>query len=258
MIGVNMNMNLEDYIIAYINKIKLAFSISENITNFYDIIFYRMGIKKKIKIKTKSGRVYVIDNEKDYKNFWGVFGFETIGLNNIDLSKEIINLNWKNKKISFYKSKHNDSVWGAFKDQFLDEQYKYLNVKDKTVVDIGANIGDSAMYFALCGAIKVYAFEPFPYIYNLSKKNIKINNLTEKILLINKAVGVPSKLKINEDYISAGGSTLKDFKKGKEIEVISLKNIIDKYNIPKHSSLKIDCEGSEYDIIKTYFFVFPI
>ena len=73
MIGVSMNMNLEDYIIAYWNKIKFVFSISKYITNFYDIIFYRMGIKKKIKIKTKKGKEYIINNDNDYKNLFFCF-----------------------------------------------------------------------------------------------------------------------------------------------------------------------------------------
>jgi hypothetical protein len=32
---------------------------------------------------------------------------------------------------------------------FIKEEYKFLNVENETVIDIGANIGDSAIYFIL-------------------------------------------------------------------------------------------------------------
>ena len=41
---------------------------------------------------------------------------------------------------------------GAKIDVFFREEYAFLNVDGKVVVDIGANIGDTAIYFALKGA----------------------------------------------------------------------------------------------------------
>ena len=38
-------------------------------------------------------------------------------------------------------------------------------------------------------------------------------------------------------------------KKGLETKIYSLKQIIEKFNIPKHSVLKVDCEGCEYDLL---------
>lgn len=243
-----MNMNIEDYFIGYLNLIKSFIRINKNIKNPYDLILFRSGFKKKIVIKTKNGNKYVIKNISDYKNFWGDLGLNEMGLN-ITQNKDILSLNWKDKKISFYKQKNNDSTWGAFKDQFIEEQYKYLHVKNRVVVDIGANMGDSAIYFALEGAKMVYGFEPYPLIYDLSIKNIKLNNLVKQITLINKGVGSPSYIHVKEDFISAGGSELKDYKEGRKIEIISLKDVLTRYKIPKHSALKIDCEGSEYEIL---------
>lgn len=57
------------------------------------------------------------------------------------------------------------------------------------VVDIGANVGDSSLYFAAKGASHVYAFEPLPLAYAVALENIKLNHLENKITLCNGAVG---------------------------------------------------------------------
>lgn len=54
---------------------------------------------------------------------------------------------------------------------FLSNIYKHLPVEGKTFVDIGANIGDSSIYFASRGAEKVISIEPFPKNYELAKKH---------------------------------------------------------------------------------------
>jgi hypothetical protein len=50
-----------------------------------------------------------------------------------------------------------------------------LNVEDKVVVDVGAFIGDSSIYFALRGASRVIAVEPHPEAY---KVMVRISGLT--------------------------------------------------------------------------------
>ncbi len=64
-------------------------------------------------------------------------------------------------------------------------EYDELNVNGKTVVDIGAYVGDSAIYFALKGARRVIAVEPHPGAYVEMIENIKLNNLEQFIIPIN-------------------------------------------------------------------------
>ena len=45
---------------------------------------------------------------------------------------------------------------------FLDGEYERLPVEGKTVLDLGANIGDTLTYFMLRGASRVVGIEPFP------------------------------------------------------------------------------------------------
>jgi len=46
----------------------------------------------------------------------------------------------------------------------------------------------------------VYAFEPYPYSYNIAKKNIKLNHLEDKITLLNEGCGKSGFVTIQEDY----------------------------------------------------------
>lgn len=140
-----------------------------------------------------------------------------------------------------------------FSNHFFYGEYDYVPYSDeeKTLIDIGANIGDTALYFANKGYI-VYAFEPLPDICDIAEQNINLNqDYKDKIKLINKAVSC-KKGTIIINYDETNSAIAGEFnKKGQEIEVESLtiEDIIETYKI-KPYFLKIDCEGCEVNIIK--------
>jgi len=63
---------------------------------------------------------------------------------------------WEKGNIKF-KHIHSEII-GTFED----EEYGYVDVKNKSVVDVGAFVGDTSIYFAIKGAKKVIAIEPHP------------------------------------------------------------------------------------------------
>jgi hypothetical protein len=73
-------------------------------------------------------------------------------------------------------------------ETFQDECYGLFDVKGEVVVDIGAFIGDSAIYFVGKGAEKIVAFEPNPEIIEFARKNVQLNKLDHKIQVRNEAV----------------------------------------------------------------------
>jgi len=134
---------------------------------------------------------------------------------------------------------------------FFDKVYDFLPVRGKTVIDIGANIGDSCIYFALRGSCNIIGFEPFPKNYELAKKNIEANSLTEKITLqLAGCAGHNGEIIIDPLYKSNVGSCLKEFKRGINVPLLTLRDILNQYNIIRGQAvLKMDCEGCEYDTI---------
>jgi FkbM family methyltransferase len=57
------------------------------------------------------------------------------------------------------------------------------------VIDVGAFVGDTAMYFILKGARRVVAIEPLPANYEELLDNIHLNGIEGRIIPINAMVG---------------------------------------------------------------------
>jgi len=132
---------------------------------------------------------------------------------------------------------------------FFEKQYEKLPVTDHEVIDIGANIGDSSLFFAIHNAKKIYAVEPHPEAIKIAKYNIRENNMENVIELIHAGVSEKSgTIKINESSKSECGYSLKNDLDGICVPLVSVKNLIERCNSNK-IILKMDCEGCEYPAI---------
>lgn len=150
--------------------------------------------------------------------------------------------------ITIYGGITNGDILGIY----VDNIYGQLPVKDKTVVDVGANIADSAIYFSLSGAKKIIGIEPVPKNYELAQKNIKFNNLSNNIsVILAGCYNRRGETNIDPSYSNGAYSTLNDFKAGSKIALITLKDILAGYTLASDDSiiLKMDCEGCEYESI---------
>lgn len=150
------------------------------------------------------------------------------------------------RRLRFYGFLANGHVY----NEFMDFEYKKLNFKNKIVIDVGANIGDTAIYFAIHGANVVFAIEPMPKLFEYLTKNISFNNIGN-IIPLNIAIGKEKDIiKIPNIDVDTDASidNFKNSKNGSEIRVKSLRSLIKEYNL-ENIILKIDCEGCEYDAI---------
>jgi len=134
----------------------------------------------------------------------------------------------------------------------IHQQHSVFIVKGKDVLDIGAYVGDTPIYYYLYGKARhVYAFEPMPYLYEKGLQIIKKNRLSKFISLFNEGVsGEGGVIKIprsgtNFYKVEVGAS----ISEGKIVKIISLDDFVRKYNI-HDAFLKVDCEGCEYSIFQ--------
>ena len=75
----------------------------------------------------------------------------------IDSERNLVSFQASGKNIILTDAINN----GDIAEIFGANPFRILNPKGKTVIDIGANIGDSSIYFAINGATKVFAVEPY-------------------------------------------------------------------------------------------------
>jgi FkbM family methyltransferase len=78
-------------------------------------------------------------------------------------------------------------------ENFFGGAYVNVDVNNKTVLDIGAGVGDTAILFSLRGAKRVIALEPYPSLFMIALTNIRINRLEDKVLLLNAGIGSSDK-----------------------------------------------------------------
>jgi hypothetical protein len=72
---------------------------------------------------------------------------------------------------------------GTLIEIFVEGEYEVPEVlsglRGRDVIDVGANVGDTALYFVLNGARKVIAVEPLPNVARCAEENVNISGLAE-------------------------------------------------------------------------------
>jgi len=121
-------------------------------------------------------------------------------------------------------------------------------LKGRDVIDVGANVGDTALYFVLNGARKVIALEPLPNVARCAEENLKLNGITGEVKVINAALS-NEPMSVPCDYnvlLSRHFSTLKGSGPCR-VPGVTLGDLLDMVEDPY--LLKMDCEGCEAHVI---------
>jgi len=233
------------------SKLERIYRIYKTTKNWHEVLLAYLGLKKFCVALLRSGyRIPVSKNS--WSEFWKCITIEFLKskLENIHfIDEDAVAFKYNKREIILKLPKQIN--FAPLLYTFFYEDYKYLNVSGKCVIDVGAYIGDTAIYFALKGARKVFAIEPYPYTYNLLVENIRMNSLDSVVKPINAAImdsdGIMLLPYIEED---TAGKLAYNSEKGVEIPCYKLSTLVD---MLKHSEevydglvLKLDCEGCEY------------
>jgi FkbM family methyltransferase len=117
----------------------------------------------------------------------------------------------------------------------------------RLVVDVGANVGYSVVYFArLFPQAKIIAIEPNPINLKVLTRNVELNALQNRVSILKVAAGTSD----GTIYLVERGATsfttadvdLRGVK-------VSVADIFKQLAAERIDVLKIDCEGAEYPII---------
>ncbi len=176
--------------------------------NWYNVMYSIFAGKAKIDCVLNNGQRIILEPKE---------AVLLAGLDIVYLDADTLIFNYKGRRVTLKGWKY-----GYPGDSFSD--YVRLNVKGKKVLDVGASIGDSPIYFSLAGAKEIIAVEIDKKRVELMRENLKINNI-DNVTIIDK--GVSEKDNENE---------------------ISYLTLIRKYG--PFDAAKIDCDGCERMFIK--------
>lgn len=218
--------------ITYINEIKKTFK------NFPSIMIHLLNNDFPFDAILKNDKKIIIQNKYDLlflsrDNVW----------EKCDIRNDRLSLKYNDEQIIYFDNWREN---GDIIEIFCNNIYKSKYIKDSIVLDIGANIADSSIYFSLNNAKKIIGLEPSPKNYHTAVRNIEINKIKNIEMLLAGCAGKRKIIKIDPD-ISNLGSFIES-KNGQEIEMFTLNEITKKYEIAE-GVLKLDCEGYEHEIL---------
>jgi len=212
-----------------------------------------MNIEKYFKI-ILCPLVFLYRTYKTYNN-----GLRLRGWNEFVLGGEIL-VQLNNPKGKFYidpRSRLMASVWEDNYEERTLSLLRKLKLSDGIIVNIGSNVGFYAIHLAnLFQGKKVFAIEPNPEAFQLLIKNIRINNLVDRILPFNLCVSERSGI-IEFAYISGKsefssiGNIIQEYSKNCTQEIIYMESKVlgDIVCDEKVALILMDVEGAEKLVI---------
>ena len=161
-----------------------------------------------------------------------------------------------NKFYFDFNTRHDyPTFWEIFINKDYDKIDECKISNDDVVLDIGGNCGFFALYSIQNGASKVYSVEPVKTSF---EQIVKLSNNFPEIIPINKAVSETNGtviMSVDEESSATncvthysemfGGNSNKEIVDSININDLLL-NIKEKINF-----MKVDCEGSEFELFKT-------
>lgn len=122
-------------------------------------------------------------------------------------------------------------------------------------IDIGANIGNHSIYFALQRRAQVLAFEPNRDNYERLKRNVQASGVSSHVRTWNAAVGSKSATVVSsgDNEANSGGFTVVECTPSTANAVPQL--VLDaleglRVEASRDTIIKIDVEGAEIDVLK--------
>jgi FkbM family methyltransferase len=136
---------------------------------------------------------------------------------------------------------------------FLRQIYR-VDASDRIILDLGANIGLFTLYSARrAPAARIFAIEPFPANFERLLETVREHDLTGRVTCLKCAITGKAGMRLMYDgplpsqqrFLVAGGKSAS----GTPVQGITLCELFRQQALNKIDLLKIDVEGSEYEVL---------
>lgn len=152
-----------------------------------------------------------------------------------------------------------DSDIRVFKQIFVDNEYDSLNLPEtaKTIIDLGANIGLSALFFIKkFPTSHIVAVEPDAVNFSIMEKNLE--KFSKSISFLQAAIwptdGEVSLVEEDDDHASLGAwgyrTKASNGNSGFSVKAVTIPTIMKQYGMDFVDILKVDIEGAEYELFE--------
>lgn len=237
-------------------KISYLLDYFKYIENPFDALKFKFGLLKNCNLKIKNSKNPIFLSKVSSINYLMNF-IPVVSTENLDdFLKYIEDIDNDNKYIVIKGIKFINVFNSKFiedkklnynthlEEFFTDDEWNKINFSKRHVIDIGGNIGDTALYFAKKGA-EVISFEPVKHLHDLAIENVEINeDCSDRITLVNKGVGG------KRGTISFQSNSVNGYadENSYDMEIISIQDLLNDYDFTP-DILKMDCEGCEFEVI---------
>ncbi len=140
------------------------------------------------------------------------------------------------------------SFFSAYREIFIEQIYAFPSAsKAPVVLDCGANIGVSILYFKkLYPSAKVIAYEADPTIFGFLQANMQKNDITD-VELHNVAIwSSEMTVEFNVEGADGGRINVGNDRNVIAVQAISLESVVQQH---KFDFIKLDIEGAETDAL---------
>ena len=121
-----------------------------------------------------------------------------------------------------------------------------------TIIDIGANIGCYSLLAAQTAA-RVIACEPHPKNLSILRKNVELNHAKNVEVISHAISNKTGKASLiipdNDTFVGRYSLHLGQGRRSIEVSCITLEDLVREAHLSEIDLIKIDCQGSEYEIL---------
>jgi FkbM family methyltransferase len=126
--------------------------------------------------------------------------------------------------------------------------------RDRNIVDIGANVGVTALVLSQIPGARVVCYEPDKGNCEFLRSNMERNQVANVSVVQAAVADFDGALEFETDAESTGGRVLAagtaSSKPSVKVDAVSLSRVLEQFGDREVDLIKCDCEGGEYSIIE--------